>query len=57
MGVDSSLKALAEARHATEVIGGVRYVCADATALPLFESIWLIGRDESVARLRTAASV
>jgi glutamyl-tRNA synthetase len=26
------------------------------TALPLFESIWLIGRDEAVDRLRTAAS-
>jgi glutamyl-tRNA synthetase len=26
------------------------------TALPLFESIWLIGRDEAVARLRIAAS-
>ncbi len=25
------------------------------TALPLFESIWLIGRDEAIVRLRTAA--
>lgn len=32
-------------------------VAGSETALPLFDSIWLIGRDETVARLREAASV
>jgi glutamyl-tRNA synthetase len=32
-------------------------IAGQETALPLFESIWLIGREEAVARLRAAASV
>jgi glutamyl-tRNA synthetase len=31
-------------------------IAGSETALPLFDSIWLIGRDESVARLRAAAA-
>jgi glutamyl/glutaminyl-tRNA synthetase len=32
-------------------------IAGQETALPLFESIWLIGREESAARLRAASSV